>query len=110
MVILLYDVNENDKDYTINKWCKKIIDLAENKPTILLGNKIDLCDKKFEEKNSNINECNIIKHFQISVFDSDNVKYVMDYIYTYIINNIPLKTKNDIIFLKENITKNSCCF
>jgi small GTP-binding protein len=23
MVILLYDVNENDKDYTINKWCKK---------------------------------------------------------------------------------------
>ena len=64
----------------------------------------------FSENNNLINNCNIIKHFQISNFDLDNVKYVMDYIYNYIINNINYSKKSETVSLKKKTVKTKCCY
>ena len=113
MVILMYDLSNSEGKYQINRWINKINIFANDVPVVLIGNKKD--------KESNIaskinkkelqNECNLINHFEISCLDIDNVNYVMEYIYNYVINNIKKDSDDDIIILDGEIkTKNYCCF
>lgn len=113
MVILMYDISNSDSQYHINKWIKKINALAMNVPTILIANKKDIeSNTKYKINKVELKkECNLINYFEISCLDIDNVNYVTDYIYNYVINNINEVSDDNLIILDGKIkTKKYCCF
>ena len=61
----MYDISNSDSQYHINKWVKKINDLAINAPTILIGNKKDIeSNTKYKINKAELKkECNIINYF-----------------------------------------------
>ena len=101
MVILMYDLSNSDGKYQINRWINKINIFAKDAPVVLIGNKKDIECNIFHEINKKElqNDCNLINHFEISCLDIDNVNYVMDYIYNYVINNIKKDSDDDLIIL-----------
>ena len=113
MVILMYDMSNSDNMHYINRWIEKINIFAKESPTVLIGNKKDIYTDtpcKINYKNLQ-NDCNVINHFEISCLDIDNVNYVMEYIYNYVINNIHKCDDDNIIMLDGEIkTKKYCCF
>tara|TARA_Y100000991_G_C21957049_1_gene342604 strand:+ start:830 stop:1417 length:588 start_codon:yes stop_codon:yes gene_type:complete len=113
MVILMYDLSKSDNKYQIKRWIEKINFFAKDVPVVLIGNKKDIeinkFDKIYEEEIQN--DFNLIKYFEISCLDIDNVNYVMDYIYNYVVNNIKKDYIDDIIILDGQIkTTKYCCF
>ena len=115
MSILIYDINEFDCISSIQKWNDKVSALSGNKPIVLIGNKIDKKKNNIEQDYKYIMDSfpNIVNHFEISCFEQDNINYVMDYIYNYIINdpNFILKDdeKNSVNLINE-VKQSKCCF
>jgi Ras-related protein Rab-6A len=113
MSLLFYDINEPDCLGIIEKWINKVNLIAGEKPIIIIGNKKDKNDK--EIKNIDYiylqKYSNIIKYFEISCFDKDNINYVMDYIYNYIINdpNFDKHKCEDNVKLVKKSTFFRCC-
>lgn len=103
LVLLVFDLNDKETNEELIKyWVSKIYKLSnESIPIILIGNKKDLTKNTFLNESLNLNfdidnenNTTIVKYFEISAIDSDNVKYLIDYISNFVLNKIVLSKKN----------------
>ncbi len=69
-IILMYDITDRSSFESIKDWAKSIIDeKGENFPIVLLGNKIDLEDKRQVSTKEGQNEANTLK---LKFFETSN--------------------------------------
>lgn len=98
-VLFLFDLNDCNEEI-IKKWILKINKNTINKPIIIIGNKKDISTRSFLNESKNINfeiedNENILKYFEISTHDINNVNYVLDYIFNQVINKFENLSKKD---------------
>ena len=82
-ILLVYDITNKESFYNINIWAKQIKEKIEDLiPMILVGNKIDLeekrCVSKEEGEECAKNNCGGIKFYETSCKTGENIKEAID--------------------------------
>ena len=94
-ILLVYDITNKDSFNNINKWVKEIKEKShslEERPTVLIGNKLDLEEKRCISKEQGEelakNFCGKIKFFETSCKTGENIEEAVNYLAEQIYNKL----------------------
>ncbi|KAH0795916.1 ras-related protein RABA2a [Histomonas meleagridis] len=85
--ILMYDITSPNSFTSLTKWIKEIRDNTENIPILLVGNKIDLKDRRSisVEEGKNFAEREQLLFIETSALDATNVQEAFTQLLSYIL-------------------------
>jgi small GTP-binding protein len=104
---IIYDVTNIDSFKNLDIWLENLQEHLENNLIYLIANKIDSKNRKISEiKGKVYANSNNLKYFELSVFNDNNIKLLINDINNNI-NKIISSNKRNYIFLKKhNISSN----
>ena len=106
-IIIVFDVSNSSSFVNLKNWISVIKEKAESKRIIIVGNKIDLNQKRqisFQEANELAQELNL-KYFETSAKDNANIQDIFLDIAQDIINNPEFINRSDISIVLEKRKK-----
>ena len=84
----MFDVSSRITYNSVPTWYKDIIRVAENIPVVLIGNKVDIKDRKVKAKQINFHRKKNIQYYDISAKSNYNLSKL-------------LTKKKDLVFVEE---------
>ena len=93
--IIMFDVSSRITYNSVPTWYKDIIRVAENIPVVLIGNKVDIKDRKVKAKQINFHRKKNIQYYDISAKSNYNLEKPFLYLSKL------LTKKKDLVFVEE---------
>ena len=93
--IIMFDVSSRITYNSVPTWYKDIIRVAENIPVVLIGNKVDIKDRKVKAKQINFHRKKNIQYYDISA--KSNYNFEKPFLYLSKL----LTKKKDLVFVEE---------